>query len=65
MISKKQLGIALFTIGMITLTAVLAVDWIGAGEFSGIGPAQKAALGVGGAIALLGLSLIPLGDRPA
>jgi len=65
MISKKQLGIALFAFGVLVLVAVLAIDWIGAGAFNGIGPAQKAALGAGGAITLLGLSLIPLGDRPA
>ncbi|MBN1314480.1 MAG: hypothetical protein JXA42_03395 [Anaerolineales bacterium] len=65
MISKRQLGIAFLAIGVIAVLAVLAIDWIGAGEYSGIGPAQKAALAAGGGIAVLGLSLIPLGDRPA
>lgn len=65
MISKRQLGIALLAAGALAVVAVLAIDLIGAGEFNGIGPAQKAALAAGGLIALLGLSLIPLGDRPA
>jgi hypothetical protein len=31
----------------------------------GIGPAQRLALGVSAAAALVGLTLLPLGDRPA
>ena len=65
MITKRQLGIALLTVGLIAIVALLAIDWIGAGEFSGVGPVQRLALFAGGLVAALGLSLIPLGDRPA
>lgn len=65
MISKRQMGIVLLLAGLAAIIAILAVDWIGAGEFSGIGPVQKLALAGGGLVAALGISLIPLGDRPA
>jgi hypothetical protein len=41
------------------------MDLLGAGQFQGIGPAQRRALLAAGAAVLLGLSLLPLGDRPA
>ena len=65
MITKRQLGIVLLAAGLVAIIAILAVDWIGAGEFSGVGPVQKLALAGGGLIVALGISLIPLGDRPA
>jgi hypothetical protein len=38
---------------------------MGGGQFSGIGPAQRVALLAAGVLVLVGLSLLPLGDRPA
>ncbi len=40
-------------------------DLLGATQFEGIGPAQRLALLVGGVVILVGLSLLPLGNRPA
>lgn len=64
-ISKRQLGwlIALASLG--GGLAVVAVDGLGAGAWQGLGPAQWQALAAAGAGLLLGLSLLPLGDRPA
>lgn len=45
--------------------AMFAMDMIGAGQFQGIGPAQQRALLVSGVVALVGLTLLPLGERPA
>ena len=53
---------------LISLAAALgsfAFDWLGGGQFQGIGPAQRLALLAAGALFLVGLSLWPLGDRPA
>jgi hypothetical protein len=65
MITKRHLGITLLILGLAAVVIVLAVDWIGAGEFSGMGPVQRLALMAGLGVTILGLSLIPFGDRPA
>ena len=63
--TKKQLGVAFILLGLAAAVALLAIDLIAAGSFQGIGPAQRLALAVAGILILVGLSLIPLGDRPA
>ena len=65
MISKRQLGLALLLIGCVVVLGPLAMDWLGFGQFDGVGPVQKLAMAAGGLVALVGLSLIPLGKRPA
>lgn len=64
-LTKRQLG---WLIGLASLgggLGVLAADWLGAGVWQGLGPAQWLALAVAAGGLLLGLSLLPLGDRPA
>lgn len=63
--TKRQLGITLIALGLVGALGVVAVDLIGAGNFQGIGPAQRLALFVSGVVTLVGLTLVPLGDRPA
>jgi hypothetical protein len=63
--SKRQLGIAFILMGGAAGLGVVAVDMLGAGNFQGIGPAQRLALMGAGLVILVGLSLLPLGDRPA
>ncbi|GAB5490220.1 MAG: hypothetical protein Phog2KO_04350 [Phototrophicaceae bacterium] len=63
--TKRQVGIALLTIGTLAFVGIFALDFIGGGREGGIGPAQLSALVLMGFIALIGLSLIPLGDDPA
>ncbi|MBI5670709.1 MAG: hypothetical protein HZC41_22175 [Chloroflexi bacterium] len=51
--------------GLAGFTGILAIDILDVGREGGIGPAQQIALGLCAVAALLGLSLIPLGNRPA
>ena len=65
MITKRQLGYGLMTIGALVFIGTYLVDWLGVGNFSGIGPYQRLALIGAGLTFFLGLTLLPLGDRPA
>ena len=65
MITKRMVGIALAVVGLVGIAGVMAVDLVGAGKWSGFGPAQKQAMAACAVIALVGVSLLPLGDRPA
>lgn len=65
MITKRQLGIIMVFFGFILTLGIFAIEWLDAGNFQGIGPLQRIALVVALAILFLGISLIPLGDRPA
>ena len=64
-ITKRQLGIALAVIGVLGFLAILAIDVLDVGRQGGIGPAQSLALLVAAVTAIIGLTLIPLGDAPA
>lgn len=64
-ITKRQLGILLITIGGLGAIGILAIDFLGGGQQGGIGPAQMFALAIMVVVALVGLTLIPLGDDPA
>ena len=64
MVTKRQLGLLFIVLGVGTAVAMFVVDLLGAGQFQGIGPAQRRALLAAGAAVLLGLSLLPLGNRP-
>jgi hypothetical protein len=63
--TKRQLGLLFIALGGLGIMGVLSIDLIGAGQFSGIGPAQRLALLAAGAVVLVGLTLLPLGDKPA
>ena len=65
MVTKRQLGVLFIVLGVGAAVAMLAVDLLGAGQFQGIGPAQRRALRAAGATVLPGLSLLPPGNRPA
>ncbi len=64
-ITKRQLGIGLAVVGAIGFLGILAIDIFDAGRQGGIGPAQSLALQLMVVVAIIGLSLIPLGDAPA
>jgi hypothetical protein len=63
--TKRQIGILLLLVGGSGFLVLLLLDVVGMGREGGYGPAQRAGLGVFAAAALLGLTLIPLGDVPA
>jgi len=64
-ITKRQLGVGFILISLAAVVGSFAFDLLGGGQFQGIGPAQRLALLAAGTIFLVGLSLLPLGDRPA
>ncbi len=64
-VTKRQLGVALAAFGVLGFIGVLSIDLIDLGRQGGIGPAQSLVLALMVAVTILGLSLIPLGDRPA
>lgn len=65
MITKRILGIGLSALGLLAILALFARDMLRASEFRGIGPLQQIALWVAGAMIIIGITLIPLGNRPA
>ena len=64
-LSKRQLGALLVIAGVAGFAAILAIDALDAGREGGIGPAQRIGLGLMVALALAGLTLLPLGNNPA
>jgi hypothetical protein len=65
MITKRQLGLIFVALGVAAVIGVLAIELLGVGRHPGIGPTQRIALLVAGLVLAVGLSLVPLGDRPA
>ena len=63
--SKRQLGILFIAVGVLAIVGMFGMDLVGAGQFNGIGPAQQKGMMVSSVVILLGLTLVPLGDRPA
>ncbi|MCK6577262.1 MAG: hypothetical protein L6Q98_04060 [Anaerolineae bacterium] len=64
-LSKRLLGILMFVGGLGAFTAIIGIDIIDVGREGGIGPAQQIALGLALGLAVVGVTLIPLGDAPA
>ncbi|GAB4265227.1 MAG: hypothetical protein Kow0080_05180 [Candidatus Promineifilaceae bacterium] len=64
-ITKRLLGIGFVLLGIGAIAGMFVLDWLGAGQFQGIGPAQQKAMLAAGVSIFVGLTLIPLGDRPA
>jgi hypothetical protein len=65
MITKRQLGIILFCGGILALVALWVYDLVGASDFAGIGAFQRNVMLGAAALAVVGLTLLPLGDNPA
>ena len=65
MITKKWLGIGLAGLGAVGVLGSFANDLLGRSEFQGVGPRQMMVIIGAGLIFLVGLTLIPLGDKPA
>ncbi|MCY4147431.1 MAG: hypothetical protein OXE95_03615 [Chloroflexi bacterium] len=64
-ITKRQLGMILLVGGIVGFCGILAVDIVDVGREGDIGPAQTVALFAMALAALVGLTLLPLGDAPA
>ena len=65
MVTKRQLGLLFILLGAGAAAAMFAMDFLGAGQYQGIGPAQQKALIAAAIVVAVGLTLLPLGDRPA
>ena len=64
-LTKRQLGWLIVLGGAALAAFTLAVNLLGLGHFSGFGPAKLMALAGAAVIIIFGLSLVPLGHRPA
>lgn len=64
-LTKRQLGLLLMIGGLVGFLGIIAVDVLDAGREGGIGPAQQIALVLMIALAVVGLTLLPLKDTPA
>ena len=64
-LTKRHLGLLLLIGGILAFAAILSIDVIDVGREGGIGPAQRYALIGCVLLALVGLTLIPLGKQPA
>ena len=64
-LTKRFLGLIFIGLGLFAILGSFLNDIIGGGRFSGIGPTQRLAILVAGLVILVGLTLVPFGDRPA
>jgi hypothetical protein len=64
-ISKRLLGVVLFFGGAGGFALLMLRDSLSGATDGGIGPAQQSALVLCALVALIGLTLIPLGRKPA
>ncbi len=64
-LTKRQVGWLFVLAGAGLALLALGADLFKGGRFQGLGPLQLQALGVGVLLLLFGLSLFPLGQRPA
>jgi hypothetical protein len=65
MVTKRQLGLFFIGLAVLAIVGSFVYDFLGGGQFSGIGPAQRLALIGAGLVGFIGITLLPLGDRPA
>ncbi|MBC7810009.1 MAG: hypothetical protein H7175_02625 [Burkholderiales bacterium] len=63
--TKRHLGLLLLAIGILGFIAIIGIDVLDAGRQGGIGPAQRLGLGAMALLAIIGMTLIPLGNAPA
>lgn len=64
-LTKRQLGWLLLLVGAAAFIGIISIDVLDAGREGGIGPAQQIALIFFALLALVGLTLLLLGDVPA
>jgi hypothetical protein len=64
-LTKRQVGWLFVLAGIALALAAIGADLLKTGRFEGLGPLQLQGLGGGVLLLLFGLSLFPLGQRPA
>jgi len=65
MITKRQLGFIFIALGLLGAAGSFFNDILGRTDFQGIGPMQRLVLLAAAVVVGIGLTLVPLGDRPA
>ena len=65
MVTKRQLGIAVVVSAVVGLIGIFAIDSVGAGRWTGLGPLQQIGIGLATVAIAVGVVLIHLGQRPA
>jgi hypothetical protein len=65
MVTKRQLGIVIIALALLTIAGIVGVDFVGAGLWGGFGPLQQIGIGLGVASLVVGVILVRLGNRPA
>ncbi len=63
--TKRQLGLSFIALGILAIAGMFLMDLLGAGQFQGIGPAQRLGLMGAGFVIFIGITLLPFGDNPA
>lgn len=63
-LTKRHLGLILIAGGVLAAAGMIAAEVFDA-ESGGFGALQKMGVAVGAAVVLVGLTLLPLGSRPA
>ena len=64
-VTKRQLGWLFVAAGLVLGVAAIATHVVRTGHMADFGPVQRQVLGACLLVLLLGLSLLPRGDRPA
>ena len=65
MVTKRWLGIGFLALGALGIFGAFINDIFSLTEYQGIGPAQRFVIAISIIPILVGISLIPLGDKPA
>ncbi len=65
MVTKRQLGIFVGSVGLLVMAGTIGIDLVGVGEWGGFGPLQWIGIGMGLIGLAVGLILFRLGNRPA
>jgi hypothetical protein len=65
MVTKRQLGMGIISFSVLAILGIVAVDWVGAGNWGGFGPLQWSGIGLSIAAIVVGAILVCLGNRPA
>ena len=65
MVTKRQLGLIVVTFSTLVVLGITAVDFLGAGQWSGFGPLQRIGIDLSAVAIVAGLILVRLGNRPA
>lgn len=63
-VTKRQLGVGMALIGLATICGLLVLDQLGLSQHNGSGATQWLIYILAGTFSVVGLTLIPLGNRP-